>query len=223
MHRGKTFLYTVLTAICLSSSLLAGYPAYLIEANAAAKIPAAIPAARVAWQLVGRGLINPATGMVQVLGYFTFLEGVPGPMFLGAPSEATAFFTLRSDPFTLQTIPNGDILVGLLGPETFSFYLDTTPNQNFSDPASFSDGQSIVTLNRLPAQLILVGPVATDKFSTELISSQDFFWQEQKFNLAHLTPHGVTVTVTASTALVPSGVADFPFFLAFGATAVAIE
>ena len=199
--------------------LIVWLPAYMIEVNAAGKIPAA----RVAWHVVGRTLINPATGTAQVLGYFTFLEGVPGPMFSGSPGEQTAFFTLRSEPFTLQTIPNADILIGLLGDEIFSFYLDPTPDQDFSNPASFSDGQRIATFNRLPAQLTFVGPVATDKFSTELLSSNDFFWRGRRFDIRQLTPDGVTVTITASSTFLPSGAPDFTVFVAFGASAVAVE
>lgn len=204
---------------CLILVSIACLPWYVVEANPQTKVQAA----RVAWQLVGRSLIDPATGTAEVLGYFTFLEGIPEPMFSGAPGESTAFFTLRSEPFTLQTFPNGDVLIGLLGTEVFSLYLDPTPDQDFSNPASFSDGQRLATFNRLPAQLTFVGPVFVDKFSTELLSAETFSWQDGEFNIRKLTPNGVTVTVTGSTAFLPSGVPGFPVFVAFGASAVAIE
>jgi hypothetical protein len=35
----------------------------------------------------------------RALGYFTFIEGIPGPFFSGAPSEATAFFTFTTARF----------------------------------------------------------------------------------------------------------------------------
>ncbi len=129
---------------CLLAALLLGPLAHVVDAIAADKVPAG----HVAWQLVGSSLINPATGTAQVLAYFTFIEGVPGPMFADAPGERTAFFTLRSKPFTLQTFSNGDILIGLLGTETFSLFLNTTPNRDFSNPDSFSDGQLMADLQQ---------------------------------------------------------------------------
>lgn len=200
-------------------ALLAVLPGGVIEANERGRVPAG----RVAWQLVGKTLINPATGTGQVLAYFTFLEGIPGPMFAGAPGESTAFFTLRSEPFSLQTFPNGDVLIGLLGTEVFSLYLDATPDQDFGDPPTFSDGERLATFNRLPAELIFVGPVFTDDFSVELLSSHRFDWQGRRFNLRQLTPEGVTLTVTGSTAFLPSGVAEFPVSVSFGASAIAVE
>ena len=204
---------------CLVLALLACLPGGVIEANEEGRVPAG----RVAWQLVGKTLINPATGTGQVLAYFTFLEGIPGPMFAGSPGESTAFFTLRSEPFSLQTFPNGDVLIGLLGTEVFTLYLDTTPDQDFSDPPTFSDGEPLATFNRLPAELIFVGPVFTDDFSVEFVSSRRFVWQGRRFNLRRLTPEGVTLTVTGSTAFLPSGVAEFPVSVSFGASAIAVE
>ena len=205
-------------AVGLMVALIVGLPSSMIAASGADRVPAS----HVAWQWVGRVLLNPATGAAQVLGYFTFLEGIPGPMFSGAPGESTAFFTLRSEPFTLQNFPNGDVLIGLNGTGTVSLYLDTTPDQDFSNPSSFSDGKRRATFHRRPGQPVFVGPVALDTFSMNLLFSQPFFWQGQSFNIRKLIPNGVTVTLTASTAFLPSGVDDFPVFIAFGASAVAI-
>jgi hypothetical protein len=172
---------------------------------------------------VGKTLINPGTGQGQVLAYFTFLDGIPGPMFNGAPGESTAHFTLRSEPFSLQTFPNGDVLIGLLGTEVFTLYLDTTPDQNFSDPSTFSDGEPLATFNRLPAEIIFVGPVFADDFSVEFLSSRRFSWQGERFNLRKITPAGVTLSITGSTAFLPSGVPDFPVSVSFGASAIAVD
>jgi hypothetical protein len=180
------------------------------------------PAAKVVWQLVGRTLLNPATGAGQVLGYFTFIQGVPDPMFSGAPNESTAHFTLRSQPFNVQLFPNGDILIGLLGDETFALYLDETPDQDFNNPATFSDGQELANFNRLPAQINFVGPVFTDTFSAEFLSSSTFFWQDRRISLRRVTPRGVTLSITGSTAFQPTTVPEFPVSVSFGAAAVAI-
>ena len=132
-----------------------------------------VPTARVVWQLVGKTLLNPATGAGQVLAYFTFIEGVSDPMFSGPPgppSESTAHFTLRSLPFQTQFFPHGNILMGLLGSETFTLHVDPTPDQDFDNPESFSNGQQLASFNRLPAQINFVGPVFTDTFSVTYFS-----------------------------------------------------
>ena len=203
---------------CLLVAFVVFFSRHMIGGNGTG----AVPAGQVAWQLVGKSLLNLETGMGQVLGYFTYLNGVPGPMFAGPPGESTAFFTLRSEPFSLETFPNGNILIGLLGPEMFRVYLDTTPDQAFEDPASFSDGQTLATLDRLPAQLNFVGPVFVDTFSARLVSARNFFWQDRQLNIRRLTPGGVTVHVAGSTEFLPSGVADFPVSVSFGASGVAI-
>jgi hypothetical protein len=34
----------------------------------------------------------------KALDISTFIEGIPGPFFAGQPSEATAFFTFKTEP-----------------------------------------------------------------------------------------------------------------------------
>ena len=181
-----------------------------------------VPAGRVVWQLAGKTLLNPATGQGQVLAFFTFLEGAAEPMFAGMPGASTAHFTLRSQPFQTQFIPHGDMLLGLLGSETFTLYLDPTPDQDFDNPASFSDGQALASFNRLPAQINFVGPVFTDTFSVEFLSSGSVSWQDRAINLRQLTPNGVTLAITGSTAFQPTTVPEFPVSVSFGASAVAV-
>ena len=181
-----------------------------------------VPAGRVVWQLAGQTLLNPATGNGQVLAYFTFLDGASDPMFSGAIGAATAHFTLRSQPFQAQFVPHGDMQLGLLGTETFTLYLDSTPDQDFDNPASFSDGQELASFNRLPAQINFVGPVFTDTFSVEFLSSHRVPWQERTIDLRQLTPNGVTLAITGSTAFQPTSVPDYPVSVSFGASAVAI-
>jgi hypothetical protein len=181
-----------------------------------------VPAGRVVWQLVGKTLLNPATGAGQVLAYFTFIEGVPGPMFSGAPGESTAHFTLRSLPFQTQFLAHGDILIGLLGSETFTLHADATPDQDFDNPASFSDGEELAGFNRLPAQINFVGPVFTDTFSATFLSSQTVSWEARPIDLRQLTPNGVTLAITGSTAFQPTAVPEYPVSVSFGASAVAV-
>lgn len=161
-------------------------------------------------------------GSGQVLGYFTFIEGVPGPVFAGAPGEGTAYFTLRSKPFQAQIYPHGDILIGLLGSETFTLHADRTPDQDFSDPASFPDGATLAEFDRRAAQIDFVGPVFTDTFSVDFQSGRSVEWMGQRLNLRRTTPNGVTLAVTGSAAFQPTGLADFPVSVSLGASAVAI-
>jgi hypothetical protein len=143
-------------------------------------------------------------------------------MFSGDPGESTAHFTLRSQPFNVQLFPHGDILIGLLGTETFTLHLDATPDQDFNNPASFSDGLRLANFNRLPAQINFVGPVFTDTFSAEFLASRSFTWQDRRVNLQQLVPNGVTLTITGSTAFQPTTIAEYPVSVSFGAAAVAV-
>src|SRR3984893_18300103 len=92
-----------------------------------------IPAAAVACYFVGRGFLN-ATGQGEVVGYFTNINGVPDPLFDGDPSEKTAFFTFRSDVFSLTPLPsNGDVALDLVSAGTFDIYYNPTPNGDWGE------------------------------------------------------------------------------------------
>ena len=110
----------------------------------------------------------------------------------------------------------------LLGSETFTLHVDPTPDQDFANPESFSNGQQLASFNRLPAQINFVGPVFTDTFSVTFLSSRTVSWQDRRINLRQLTPNGVTLTITGSTAFLPTGIPEFPVSVSFGASAVAV-
>jgi hypothetical protein len=97
-------------------------------------------ASRVVWHFVARSLVNTSNGTStsQVVGYFTDLDGVSGSLFYGAPSESTAYLTLRTDPFTLTSLPkNGDIPVSVPGPVTLHLYFNPSPSNSWNDPDTF--------------------------------------------------------------------------------------
>ena len=96
-----------------------------IPARARNQSPAdRIRASGLFYYFVGRLLLNPSNGTVTVVGYFTDLEGIAGPLFDGAPSEATAYFTFRSDVFSSQSLPtNIDMAISLGNPGTYTIYL----------------------------------------------------------------------------------------------------
>ena len=112
-----------------------------------------VPAGAVAFHFVSRiSFFAPPTPPVLV-GYMAFIEGVPGPFFdgTGTPGEATAFFTLRATfgpaaPIPLN--PGSNVEVLLIPPgTTFDVFLDETPNQDWANPDSFSDGDLIATFD----------------------------------------------------------------------------
>jgi hypothetical protein len=178
-------------------------------------------ASRVVWHFVARSLVNPSNGTSQVVGYFTDLDGVSGSLFYGAPSESTAFLTLRTDLFTLKPLPiNGNIPVSVPGPDTLHLYFNPTPSNSWNDPDTFSSGQEIARFNRAANLFFSVGTTSFDIFSLDLLFSQDFTINGQEVNLGKIVPHGVTNNNTGSTISVggPGNTLAFPFV----ATGIAI-
>jgi hypothetical protein len=57
-----------------------------------AQSPTRLPNAAIGSQVLGRVQVN-ADFSVNIYGYFSFLQGVTGPIFSGPPSESTAMFT----------------------------------------------------------------------------------------------------------------------------------
>jgi len=189
-----------------------------IPARARNQSPAdRIRASGLFYYFVGRLLLNPSNGTVTVVGYFTDLEGIAGPLFDGAPSEATAYFTFRSDVFSSQSLPtNIDMAISLGNPGTYTIYFNPVPSGNWSNLDSFSSGQVVATSQRTTVNILSVGPVSTQIFSFILASSSDFTFNGKTYNLNRIVPNGLTNYHLASNTVVTSGVADFPLALAFG-------
>lgn len=180
------------------------------------------PAARVVWHLVGRIFLNPQNFTAVVVAYATDIEGVPGPFFSGAPSETTAYFTLKTDVISLQFLPNnGDITLAIANPGNARLYFNPNPNHNWNDPNSFATGQLIATFHRAQDVVMFLGPFSSDTFSYSLVSSRNFTVNGRTLNFNMLAPYGITNTLIASQT--PQlGSSDFPAaFPAFG-TRVAI-
>lgn len=177
-----------------------------------------------AWLGLARGYINPATGTAQVAGYFTFLEGTPGPFFSGLPSEATAFFTFRTDTLTLTPpIANGpDVSAIMFNPGTLTVYFNSSPSGNFGNLDSFSSGKPIATFRRSAGMISnLAGSTGVATLSAKLISSQDFIFQGRTINFRDLVPNGVTIFDTTSSNFV-GGTAEFPIAQPFTFSAIVI-
>ena len=89
------------------------------------------PAGQVVVDSVNRLYLNPVTTQVLLTGYFASIEGLPGPLFSGVPSESTAHFTWSSASSGATVLPNGDIAgVVLNSGENFNVYYNPSPNQN---------------------------------------------------------------------------------------------
>jgi hypothetical protein len=175
-----------------------------------------------AWLGLARGLINPNNGTAQVVAYMTFAEGISGPFFNGAPSEATAYFTFRSDTISITPpIANGpNLSATMFSSGTFSVYFNALPHGDFSDPDSFSSGQLIARFKRSPGMIVsTAGSTGTSTFSAGLAWSRDFVFQGKTVNFRTLVPHGVTFLTTNSSFFV-LGPTDFPIAQPFAFSAI---
>lgn len=180
------------------------------------------PASRVVWHHVARALLNP-NGTGQVIGYASQIDGVAGSVFNGTPSEATAFFTFRTDTFSLTPLPdNGDVHVTLLSPGTLNVYFNADPANDWKQPDTFSSGQLIATFHRAETMLIVLGSLQTDTASFQLESSKDFTFRGQTLGFETLSPNGINITNSASNTPLLTGMADFPIAFPFGGHAVAV-
>jgi hypothetical protein len=161
----------------------------------------------VVWYAIGR-FYEAQDGTFQDLGYLAHLGGI-SPLFREAPgevpNEGAAFFTFRSEPFRVQTFQNGDLSLSLDPKGRFTLYLNRDPRGDFNHPDTFSHGEPIATFQRLSSVVgTSVGPVSTNLFSAELVSSKTFFFQGKSWNLRNFIPQGITQMGTGSTtALTP--------------------
>jgi hypothetical protein len=213
MMRGKTVLVLFGLTLCTLA-----YSVFAHETEGGCVAPGEL-----VWHFASRAYINPQNGTGVFAGYFSDLQGINGPMFDGAPSEATAHFTFLSDLIQFQNLaPDGGLNLTLLNTGTFSLYFNANPSGTWNDPASFSQGQLIAVYRRTPVQLISTGPVVSSVFSAQLVSSSDFTFAGRRYNLARLWPKGIADFGTGSTSQL-TGSNDFPLALAVAGSAVATD
>lgn len=198
-----------------------------------------VPAAAVACYFVGRAFLN-AGGQGQVVGYFTDVTGLGAAdsLFNGSPSEQTAFFTFRSNVFSLTPLPlNGDIGLDLVSAGTFNIYYNPKPDGDWSNPDTFSGGQPfpgqpIAQFTR-PESLFLAilqsdvanpppfESIAQQVLTETLVSSQSFAFNGHRYDFSTLVPGGVTLNELASNTGV-QGVTGFPIGSAFAGNCLAV-
>ena len=101
-------------ATCLAAALVIFMPRTSVRSQERPKTPAS----RVVWHHAARALLSPSTGMGQVIGYLRQIDGTTTSPFSGMAGESTAFFTFRTETFSLAPLANnGDIQLTLLSPE----------------------------------------------------------------------------------------------------------
>ncbi|MES2934967.1 MAG: hypothetical protein V4805_15920 [Pseudomonadota bacterium] len=159
-----------------------------------------------AWYVTGRFYVAKADQAIADYGYFLRLQGIDGSLFCGAPGESTAHFTFAAEPFTATNVANGDLTLSLDAIGDFSVYFNAQPGAaTFADPSSFSTGEKIAVFQRVG---VVVGatigttgtasPIASNVFTAKLVSSKEFDFNGQRYDLHRLLPHGVTQWGTAS-------------------------
>lgn len=185
--------------------------------------PHRVPIGGIVYNYVGRVYINPATGIGEVAGYFTSIAGIENP-FKGAPSEATAYFTYRSEPLTFTALPSDvDTVITILNAGRWHIYFNPNPAGNWADPSSFSQGQLVADLNHNALQLVSNVPAGIHQavFAGELLASYDFVYAGRKLNFADFFPDGITNFSSATNTLVAGGASGFPIVFADAGWAVA--
>jgi hypothetical protein len=182
------------------------------------------PVGRVAYHFVARLLQNP-NGTFFVLGYVNFLEGVSAPLFDGVPGEKTAVMTFRSNLISAAPLFNGNVVV-LNWPASpapvVTFYLNSSPNQDWNQPDSFSKGQPIGSFSARVGQVAITGTTAVVTFSNDWISTRDFSLGGKIYNLGRISPGGGTISNYVSAVPVPTTVIGFPVALTSAGTSFVI-
>jgi hypothetical protein len=200
-------------------SVMAIVPNNLVQLSPAAFAQVGLPASEVVWQHVGRVYLNPNTGKALYVGYLVHIEGITSSLFNGPPGEATAYFTFSTDVLSLTPMPsNGNVGLSLVSAGTFNVYYRTSPNGDWSIPATFSTGQLIATFTRTESLFPAIGPIAVHSLSESLLSSQRFTFDGRTYNFSRIAPHGITFAQFLSTTPI-TGITDYPIaFAGAGAT-----
>jgi hypothetical protein len=181
-------------------------------------ISGAEPGGQVASHGLERDAVN-ADGTGEGAGYFTFIAGITGTLFSGTPSEATAFFTFRTDQFSTGVISNGSVTALLHPPGRFTIYLNNAPSGNWNDFSTFAQGQAIAIVEFGTTQDINTGATQIGYTSAQIIQSSSFVFQGQQYNLRSLFPHGFTIAFNTNPTPINN---SFPVIFCLGFTSFAI-
>ncbi|APR77809.1 Hypothetical protein A7982_03156 [Minicystis rosea] len=148
-------------------------------------------------------------GSVQDVGYFARLGALPGPLFRGAPSAATAFFTFSADPFTPIALPPNDaadtFAASIDLPGRFHLYFHAEGGADFAQPQSFARGIEIATFER-DGEVVGASTVtsAANLFTARLVGATAFEFGGQRVEVETLFGRGVTQMGFAGAPFTPS-------------------
>jgi hypothetical protein len=176
------------------------------------------PAGQVASHGLERDAVN-ADGTGEGAGHFIFIQGIAGSLFSGQPSEATAFFTFKTERFSTGVISNGSVKALIHPPGRFTIYLNNTPSGNWSDFTTFAQGQPIAVVEFGTTQDINTGSVQIGYSSAVIVQSISFEFQGQHYNLRDLFPHGFTIAFNTNPVPINN---SFPLVFCLGFTSFAI-
>ena len=172
-----------------------------IPAMAGEAVVKRVPAGAVAFHFVFD--LSYATG--EFVGYVAFIEGVDAPLFTGAPSKDTAYFTVRITtptplPQVLPVEPDPALVTQLVMPGgQFTLFFNANPgSRDWNNPDDFSAGVPIAVFEEsalMSTQAFANFPgVFFNTFSTRLIDSTPINFGGQKIDFKKLVPNGVTGT-----------------------------
>jgi hypothetical protein len=179
------------------------------------------PAAQAVWQHVGRVYLN-ATGAGVYAGYLVNINGITNSLFNGSPSPGTAYFTFSTDVLTLTPLPNNaDVTLSFVSAGTFSVYYNTSPDGDWSNPATFASGQLIATFHRNQTLYAEIGPIGFHALSETLVSSRSFTFDGQTYNFNRIAPNGITFAQFFSTAA-QTGTTEYPYAFAGAGSVMAV-
>ena len=195
-----------------------------------------VPSSAVARYLVGRAHLNhnpDGTGQGQDVLYFTGINGISGSLFNGPPSDSTAFFTARSDVFSITPVrSNSDIVLELVSAGTFDIYYNPRPNGDWNNLDTFSSGQLVASFTRpefLVLQILQSDVSNPPPFESTthlaltgtLVKSQNFTFKGHKYDFRTIISGGITINDFVSNTGVP-GVTGFPIGLAYAGHCLAV-
>lgn len=194
----------------------------------------AVPAGAVAAHFLGRISLFGETDPPELVGYYAFIEGIPGPFFNGTAGVDTAYFTLRytagqEPPIPLD--PGADVFVSIVpAGASVDVYFDRDPqNQDWANPDSFSDGKLVATFEESVLSTTFVGEnpllgpgVSYNLFSSKLIYSKRFRFHGKTIDFKELFPNGLTTSNFGSATPVMDPLLDSFVTQAFSGSSIAI-
>jgi hypothetical protein len=176
--------------------LLSGGLVKLAGQYGAPAIPAP-PVGIIAGQAVGRVILDKNLD-TEVLMYFPAIEGIGTHLFdtsAANPTESVrnAFFTARSNKFSGTALVNASVGMLLLAKNSerivMNVYYHASPDRDFSNPETFSNGQLVGVYPVSAGSTTLVGGAnASFVYSAQLESSSEFEFRGQLFNGRNLLP-----------------------------------